>query len=206
MTSAAAQFRGGRLSEASAMAMAGQVALRFPVVGWSGARHDLRQNPSSAKYYFLANCHSRRSPRRRPDSAIAFVIYAGADRRLDLAGAARLHDRRRQLLQGQPPRAWPPTSKRAPGAVTAPQSSSPSGSSGAAARRRGSHRRPFSQRWRSTSAQRLRAERIVALVARLAADRAGLALACGRRARAGAAVQRVRAIAQAPGVQARWTG
>ena len=36
------------------MAMAGQIALRFPVVGW--LVRDAVYGRSDAKYYFLANC------------------------------------------------------------------------------------------------------------------------------------------------------
>jgi hypothetical protein len=53
MTSAAAHFRAVDV-RGVIMEMAGQVALRFPVVGW--LLRDAIYGRPEAKYYFLANC------------------------------------------------------------------------------------------------------------------------------------------------------
>ncbi len=61
------------------MAMAGQVALRFPVVGW--LLRDAIYGRPEAKYYFLANCIARGGPRRRR-LRLRLRHLAGARRRL----------------------------------------------------------------------------------------------------------------------------
>ena len=178
------------------MEMAGQVALRFPVVGW--LLRDAIYGRPEAKYYFLANCVLA-AALGAVSVRLRLRHLAGACRRLGRAGAAGLYDRRRQLLARPTAARSPPTkgaARRCEGASVLFAFRLVGGGFAA-----GDDIDAAQPAVEVDVGATLRAERIVALVARLAADRADLALARGRRFRFRALIFSVCAIAQAPGAQ-----